>query len=610
MLGLDVQRLQRVGVGGVAGLGALGLGHVELVEEHHLQLLGRAEVDLLADDGVGLLGRGAHLGGEVLLQRLEVLAVHSDAEGLHPGEQVHEWQLDLGHELGPAVLLDGGVERLGEVQNRPRVQHRGVGGGAVALVPEGVEAELPVVGLPLLQLALEVAQGQVGEVVGALVGPHEVRRDRGVALQAGQRPPAGRERQHRALRVVQDLGPRGVGEPGGDRGVVGGGHLGRVEPGSRAVRGGQGERPDLARACSPGPLHRHAGRDVAGSVLGQPGADLVGAQAGAGQLEAGVVDDVLLRAQRLEEPVAQHPELQAVEERVHGLAVPRTQREVARVQLEVEVTDQGVEASVAHDVAEVLAQRLALLAGDLVGVVDHAVEVAVGLEPLGREPLTDPGHAGEVVGGLPDDGGQLRVLVRRDGVLRLDGLGRHPREVGDPAHGVEHRGAVGDQLQGVAVPGEDQHLHLRLRQCLGHQRGDDVVGLEAVLLQEGDVERVEDLLDQRQLAGELAGGLVPLRLVLGVLLHAEGLARDVEGHRDVRRLLVAQHVDQHRGEAVDGVGVLPRRGGEVLHREREEGAVGQRVAVEQQEPGAGVRLGHPPRLSVATDIPAGRWRLG
>ena len=48
-------------------------------------------------------------------------------------------------------------------------------------------------------------------------------------------------------------------------------------------------------------------------------------------------------------------------------------------------------------------------------------------------------------------------------------------------------------------------------------------------------------------------------------------------------LLVAQRVDQHRGEAVDGVGGLAGRRREVLHRQRVEGPVGQRVAVEEQQ---------------------------
>ena len=67
---------------------------------------------------------------------------------------------------------------------------------------------------------------------------------------------------------------------------------------------------------------------------------------------------------------------------------------------------------------------------------------------------------------------------------------------------------------------------------------------------------------------------------------------------DVGGLLVAQHVDQHRGEAVDGVGVLTGRGREVLHREREERAVGQRVTVEEQE-------ARHPRDSIG-DAPTGR----
>ena len=56
------------------------------------------------------------------------------------------------------------------------------------------------------------------------------------------------------------------------------------------------------------------------------------------------------------------------------------------------------------------------------------------------------------------------------------------------------------------------------------------------------------------------------------------------------RLLVAQHVDQHRGEAVDRVGVLARGGREVLDRQREERAVGQRVAVEEEQARGGRTL--------------------
>ena len=44
-------------------------------------------------------------------------------------------------------------------------------------------------------------------------------------------------------------------------------------------------------------------------------------------------------------------------------------------------------------------RRLALLAGDQVGVGDHAVEPVVLVDPPRREPRADAGHAGQVVGG-------------------------------------------------------------------------------------------------------------------------------------------------------------------------------------------------------------------
>ena len=93
--GLVEQRLQRVGVGGVAGLGALGLRHLQLVEQHHLQLLGRAEVDLLADHRVRRLGGVADLVGELALQLRQLAEVDGDARGLHLGEHPLHRQLHV-----------------------------------------------------------------------------------------------------------------------------------------------------------------------------------------------------------------------------------------------------------------------------------------------------------------------------------------------------------------------------------------------------------------------------------------------------------------------------------------------------------------------------------
>ena len=100
-----------------------------------------------------------------------------------------------------------------------------------------------------------------------------------------------------------------------------------------------------------------------------------------------------------------------------------------------------------------------------------------------------------------------------------------------------------------------------------------------------DAQRVEHLADQLDLAAEVFRRLAAAGLVLGVGLAAEGLPRHVEGDRDVGRLLVAQQVDQHRGEPEDGVGGLPGGGRHVDLAQCVERPVGERVPVEQQQRG-------------------------
>ena len=77
-------------------------------------------------------------------------------------------------------------------------------------------------------------------------------------------------------------------------------------------------------------------------------------------------------------------------------------------------------------------------------------------------------------------------------------------------------------------------------------------------------------------------------LVLGIVVVAEGAAQ-VKGHGQVVGLFVAQHVEQHRGKAKDGVGQLALGRGHV-GRQGKIGAVDQRVPVDQYQFG---RISHP-----------------
>src|SRR5690606_41118036 len=153
---------------------------------------------------------------------------------------------------------------------------------------------------------------------------------------------------------------------------------------------------------------------------------------------------------------------------------------------------------------DVLAQPVAYLATSLVYTVVQLVGLAVHARPLGGGRLADAGDAGEVVAGVAAQGGEVGVLARAQAVLLLHRLGGEAGHVADAAPGHEHGDVVVDELQRVAVAGDDEHVHALCRGA-GGQGGDEVVGLEARLGQPGDVQDVEQLVDELHLAAEVLG---------------------------------------------------------------------------------------------------------
>ena len=118
VVGLGRQPGQRVGVRGVAGLRLLRLGQAQLAEEDFLELLGRAEVELVPGRRVRLLHGLLHRARELLLHGLQVGPVGRDAVPLHPGQQRGGGQLHVAQQLGRADLRQPALERLAEVEDR------------------------------------------------------------------------------------------------------------------------------------------------------------------------------------------------------------------------------------------------------------------------------------------------------------------------------------------------------------------------------------------------------------------------------------------------------------------------------------------------------------
>ncbi len=299
---------------------------------------------------------------------------------------------------------------------------------------------------------------------------------------------------------------------------------------------------------------------------------------------------------RFEEPREQRAERELVEQHAHLLTVPGAHLELGRDGVDVAVEPQLRHLPVEEHPVARLAEVLALLRRQLVEVLVDPLEVPVGRDQLGRGLFADPGHAGEVVARIAAECCVLGVLRRRDpGALEDPGLVVE-HVVGDAPAVVEHLDVrVGDQLVAVAVTGDDDHVDAVGRGA-GRERRDDVVGLDARLLQRRDVQRVDDLVDQRDLRDEDVGGLLAVPLVVVVELVAERGARRVEHHGDAVGMLVAEHLHQHRREPEHRVrdGALGR--GEI-GGQRVEGAVGERQSVDQEERGHRPIVRRPTRRS-------------
>jgi len=100
------------GVGRVAGLRPLALGQVQLVEEDLLELLGRAEIEVVSDVEVDLRLQARHLAAELDVEQSERLTVDGDAGGLHLGEDRDQRHLDLAEEAVETGLDQRLLERL------------------------------------------------------------------------------------------------------------------------------------------------------------------------------------------------------------------------------------------------------------------------------------------------------------------------------------------------------------------------------------------------------------------------------------------------------------------------------------------------------------------
>ena len=225
-----------------------------------------------------------------------------------------------------------------------------------------------------------------------------------------------------------------------------------------------------------------------------------------------------------------------------------------------------------------------LLAGrrELLCVRDHLLDRAVLADQLAGRLVADPGDAGDVVRGVALEPDEVRHLVGANAVASLDAIRRVDVDVGDAARGHHQRDVLGDELEGVAVGGDDGGLDPRFVR-LRRERRDHIVCFPALELEVPVAEGLDDRAEVRELLTQE----VRHRPTLGlVVLRDRGPVHRVRvpGDGDALRLVVGQELEEHVREAEQRVRREALARGELLG-EGEEGAVGEVVAVDEEELG-------------------------
>ena len=260
----------------------------------------------------------------------------------------------------------------------------------------------------------------------------------------------------------------------------------------------------------------------------------------------------------LEDPVAWTADLEQVEQAPHLLAIGPPEEQVLARALERHVADQRAHLQIETNLCLVLGKRSPELRRLLVEVRVQRVDVAVGVDELGRGLLPHPWDAGKIVGGIAAQRRQERVQLRPHSGPLLDPGLVVEHVVGHAAAVVENlHERIVHELVRVPVAGHDHDLVTLGGQPCGERR-DHVIGLVALGVDGGHAERLDQPANQLDLLDERLGRRRPARLVARGESVAERRLAPVERDGHPGRRLVLEQLGEHRGEAEDRLCLLAR----------------------------------------------------
>ena len=243
-----------------------------------------------------------------------------------------------------------------------------------------------------------------------------------------------------------------------------------------------------------------------------------------------------------EEFFAEGVEFELREEGPHRVAVEGLHGEVVEGLRDGDVEDDGGELFGEEGLRLVLLDAFLEFALQLVGIGEEVLHGIKFAEEFLGGLFADSGDAGDVVGGVAHEAEDIDDLR---GSFHAPDFA-HAGEVddivfGSLAAGFPHVGALVDELGEVLVGSDHERFDVAACLGLGGEGADDVVGLETVEFEDGDVEGLAEAFEVGEGGGEILGHGVALGLVFRIEGMSGGGGGGVEGDGQVGGLLVLQN---------------------------------------------------------------------
>ena len=611
-----LETLEHILIDGVAGLGLAPGRQLQLFEEERRNLLGGVDIELAADERVDILLALPETRADLLGEIMQVGDVDGDPGALHVHEHGDERHLDFPKQRVLPLVGDLWGKQVGEHPGRLDIA-AGVLGDLLGGndVHRQLLAAVADQRLDLGHLHPEASERQILEAERRLA--EEIGGDHRVELEPPDREAGTLEHLQVVLAVVGDRAVRGVGEDRAQHPAdIVERHAAEAGVGDRDV--GAFARGDCDRDADEARDHRVDGGRLDVDRVPRRGGDAGGERL---QLRDGGDEGALRRRafhsgsgsrrvrrrglrrrrRRLGQLVHEGAELQIAEERDRSLAIVGGDVRPLGVEGDLEITDDRRQCLRGAGDVDVLGQRLLRPRRcHLRDAGQNRLQIAELGDQVGGGLFADAGDAGNVVRRVAHQRLVVGNQLRREAVALVDGIAVVDAEITEAFDAGEHRDdMVVDELQQVAVPGDDDHL-VAVAGAGAGEAADDIVGLVPGPLVDRDVEGIDQLADAPDLLDKVGWGLGARRLVAVEGLVAKGAAA-FERHRDVLGVVRLDDVEEHRREAEDGVRLLAllghhRCGDGVVGAEEETEAIDQH----QTRPHGAMIIRHdaPPGASV------------